>query len=72
MTYHLELLDDQKILISEESSIVSDSPIPIPAVGDYIETSDTGVWKVSRRTFYYWESPEDQQTKASLICEPIK
>lgn len=73
MAYEIRFLDSNGDGIGEDSEMESDTPIPIPHVGEIVTAPKSGFFEVTARVFSYSRSAGKQPTfRITLYCKPTK
>jgi hypothetical protein len=73
VTYELRFLDNSGESIGEDAEMFSDSPIPIPDVGEVITAPKSGFYEVTARVFSYTRSAGERPAFCvTLYCKATK
>ncbi|HTQ38146.1 MAG TPA: hypothetical protein VMJ32_03910 [Pirellulales bacterium] len=71
MAYEVRFLDVNGDGIGEDAEMVSETPIPIPDVGEVVTAPKSGFYEVTARLFSYSQSAGKQATFCVMLyCKP--
>lgn len=71
MIYEIRFLDAKGDSIGEDAEIESETPIPIPHVGEIVTAPKSGFYEVTARVFSYSRSAGEQPSfRITVYCKP--